>query len=145
MGATTGALFFAGGCGIDVPPSTPTGQAAEEQQGEGEGSPASVDIDSSRGGGGGGVRGAGTLPDTHLLLRNCRATDVVDVLSPVQRGVDKEKRAGKGEGKGEEDKGREAREVAFTLVASDSMRWVGGFYICGPSPLIACWWGWRYA
>lgn len=128
MGATKGALFFAGGCGIDVPPSTPTGQAVEEQQGEGDGPSASVDIDSSREGGGRGGRGVGPLPDTHLLLKNCRATDVVDVLSPVQRGVEKEKEAGNGEGKGEEEKERGAREVAFTLVASDSMRWVGGFY-----------------
>ena len=126
VGATTGALFFAGGCGIDVPPSTPTVEAVGGQEGgaEREGPSASVGVDSNAGGGGEGeVGGAGEAPDTHLLLKNCRATDVVDVLSPMQRRA-VEKEAGKGGGRGEGGQEGEAQDVAFMLVASDSMRWV---------------------
>eukprot|EP00903_Cladosiphon_okamuranus_P013103 g12222.t1 len=84
--ATPTALFFAGGCGMDI------SQQDEDHE-------LGPEIVQHGGGAGGGV----VDPEVPLLLKNCRATAAVDVFSlagEVGAGGDKGKDKGNGEGEG---------------------------------------------
>eukprot|EP00752_Nemacystus_decipiens_P013002 g11503.t2 len=102
--ATTSALFFAGGCGMDI----------SQQDGSHKLGPEIVE---NGGGAGGGV----VDPDVPLLLKNCQATDAVDVFSlPGGAGAGAGSAAPGGEG-GRAEKGR-GEGKGLPLVASADLR-----------------------
>lgn len=91
--ATTSALFFAGGCGMNI--SQPDGSHDGSQK-------LGSEIVENGGGAGGGV----VDPDVPLLLKNCQATDAVDVFSLAGGGggaaayAARQEEEGRGKGKG---------------------------------------------
>lgn len=100
--ATTAALFFAGGCGMDISQQDTSHEIGPE-------------IVEHGGGAGGGV----VDPEVPLLLKNCQATDAVDVFS-LAGGVGAGAAGGdKGKGKGEEGRGE---AEGLSLVASADLR-----------------------
>ncbi len=128
-GATTTALFFAGGCGMDTAPPRQDGAAAAADGGKGHKLGPEIVRD---GAGGGGV----VDPDVPLLLKNCRATDAVDVFSLAaaaaaaaaaasgkgEEGEDVQKAQGSGKGSG--------NGAGLPLVASDGLRSVLVLALC---------------
>ena len=101
--ATTSALFFAGGCGMDI----------SQQDG---GHKLGPEIVENGGGAGGGV----VDPDVPLLLKNCQATDAVDVFSLT--GGSATGAAAAATGGGGKEKEQRGKGNGFPLVASASLR-----------------------
>lgn len=117
-GSTTRALYFAGGCGVPTSShegasSGDNGTSNNEPEEEGGGAlPVEQAGDDAGGQGDGDGDAEESVPDMPLLVKNCQATDIVDVLVPGQ-GPEKETQDKKGSKSGRE---------SFT-VAADSVRW----------------------